>query len=109
MEKIKCHLVNFSICLTDLEKSKLKKADNGKVYLNACIGLRKEADKFGNDLNIFYNKTKEDRAAGAETSYVPGNANTVNFDAPEPPQITDQPVSEKDESAFPWADNTAGK
>jgi hypothetical protein len=109
MEKINCNLVNFSICLTDLEKKHLKKAENGKIYLNACIGTRKEADKFGNDLNIFYNKTKEERAAGAETCYVPGNANSVTFDAPAPPTMTDQPISDNDETAFPWHDNTAGK
>jgi len=92
MKKINCHLVNASICLSDIDCSKIKKASNGKIYLNFVINTRKETDQFGNDLNLSYTKTKEEKEAKIETVYVPGNAKSVTFDSPASPDFTDEPV-----------------
>jgi hypothetical protein len=96
MKKIDCHLINASICLSDLQAPKLKIATNGKIYLNFSIGVRKEVDQFGNDLTMSYTKTKEEREAKAETFYVSGNAKQVTFTGDPEPEFTDQPPSEED-------------
>ena len=97
MAKIEADIINFSICLSDLDKSKLKKADNGKIYLNGVINARKEADKFGNNLTLSFSKTKEEREAKAETVYIGGFAKSIIFDeAGSQPTFTDAPVDEND-------------
>ena len=99
---IKADLVNISICLTDLDKSKFKKADNGKLYLNATIGQRKETDKFGNDLTVFYSKSKEEREAKTETVYIPGNAKSVIFEAGSPPTFTEEIPTKQEFDDLPF-------
>lgn len=96
MTKINCNLINFSICLSDLSKGQLKKADNGKIYLNGVIAPRKEIDKFGNDLNIFFPKSKEEKELKAVTVYIPGNAKSVSFNAAKPPEMSDEPPTKEE-------------
>jgi len=100
MSKINCDLVNFSICLSKIDKSKLKKDDKGNIYLNGCIGMRKEPDQYLNDLTMFFQKTKEEREAKAETVYIPGNAKTVIFEASGDPHFTDEHVTPEDDLPF---------
>jgi hypothetical protein len=102
MEKINCHLINASICLTDLKAEKLKKATNGKVYLNFVVNTRKEKDQFGNDLNMSYAKTKEEKEAKVETVYIQGNAQSVTFESPEPAVMTNEGVEQKEIDNLPW-------
>jgi len=92
MGKINCDLINVSICLTDLEKKFLQKAENGKVYLNATITDRKEPDKFGNDLSIYYNQRKKNDGTRPAKAYVRGNIKSITFNTTEQPVFTDEPV-----------------
>jgi len=101
-EKINCHLINFSICLTDLNKTRLKKADNGKVYLNGIIRTRKEPSKFGDDLNMIYPKSKEEKELKAETLYIPGNARTVTFTDQSAPTMTEELPTKEDLDDLPY-------
>jgi len=101
MAKIEADIINFSICLSDLDKSKLKKADNGKIYLNGVINLRKEADKYGNNLTISFPKTKEEREAKIDTVYINGNAKAVIFEeGGNQPTFTNSEVTESDDLSF---------
>ena len=75
MSKINADIINVSINLTDLDRSKFSSDKNGKMYLNFSLNARKEPDKYGNDLTISYKKDN-----GKETVYIKGNAKTVNFD-----------------------------
>jgi hypothetical protein len=100
--KIEADLISLSICLSDLDKTKLKKADNGKIYLNATLSLRKEADKYGNDMTIFYSKTKEEREAKADTVYVTGNAKQVIFEAAKTPVMTEAVPTVSDMQDLPF-------
>lgn len=56
--------IDISICLDDLKSSKkIKKASNGKLYINLTLRARKEPDNFGNDCSIYATPTKEEREA----------------------------------------------
>lgn len=94
MHKINCDLINASICLTDLDASQFQIGSDKKKYLNFTINLRKEADKFGNDLSISYKKEK-----GQETKYIKGNAKTVTFDNSQQPAQA-EPFQSKADKQF---------
>lgn len=104
MDKIECDLINVSICLSELDKDNLRKADNGKIYLNIAVVKRKEKDKYGNDLNVCYARSKEEREAGVETKYLKSsNAKTVTFGGDgKPVQMTDEPPTPQDLDDLPF-------
>jgi hypothetical protein len=52
-----------SICLSDIPKDKIKKAENGKLYLALQIRPKKEPDQFGNNVFVAVNPGKEEREA----------------------------------------------
>jgi hypothetical protein len=82
-----------SICLTDLlEKAKaghsaFTKGTNGKVYANIKIWLNDEADKYGNDVGIQLNSTKEKK--DVEGSVYIGNAKSPKSNEPAAVQVDD--------------------
>jgi hypothetical protein len=49
---------------------KIKKAENGRYYVNLCLGERKEIGKYGETHTLFVSQTKEEREFGVETVYV---------------------------------------
>jgi hypothetical protein len=101
MAKIEADIINFSICLSDLDKSKLKKADNGKIYLNGVINARKEPDQYGNNLTLSFSKTKEEREAKVDTVYINGNAKSIIFEGGgSQPTFTNEAPGENDD--LPW-------
>lgn len=53
-----------SICLSDIPKRLIKKADNGKMYLNINVIERKEAGRFGDTHFIVASCKKEDQQEG---------------------------------------------
>ena len=69
-------MITISICLSDIPKEKMKKANNGKVYVNLVVAPRKEADQYENTHTVFVNRTKEEREANATITYV-GNGKEV--------------------------------
>ena len=62
----------ISICLSDLPKTHMDKAKNGKIYMNLTIGMRKEPDQWGRDLKVFVTPTQTDRENKAPKCYVGG-------------------------------------
>lgn len=71
-------LINMSICLSDIDKTKIKKAKNGKLYIGLTIRQRKEPDQYGQDVYAHIAQTKEEREAKVDKVYV-GNGKLVNF------------------------------
>ena len=68
----------ISICLSDIPKELMRKADNGKSYINLVVDKRREPDKFGNTHTVYINQTKEEREAKMDKIYV-GNGKEYLF------------------------------
>ena len=54
-------LINMSICVSDIAKSKIKQAENGKKYMNITVAKRREADSYGNTHTVFMSQRKSVR------------------------------------------------
>lgn len=50
----------LSICVTDIDKSRLLKHENGKVYMSLQTWDNDEPDQFGNDFSVSMARTKEE-------------------------------------------------
>ena len=88
----------ISLCLSDLPKEKITAAANGKKYISIVVDSRKEPDKFGNDLTVAINQSKEERAAKQPKKYV-GSGKTYTFGADNKPSQTQkapEPIKETD-------------
>lgn len=73
--------INLSICLSDIPKSKIIKAKNGKLYLNVDVKPKKEVDKFGYDHYAMVAQTKEEIQAKDEKIYI-GKGKSIKFTSP---------------------------
>lgn len=71
-------LINISICLSDIDKSKITEGKNGKKYINLTCAKNKGIDKFGNSHGVYITQSKEDRESGLKRTYV-GNGKEVVF------------------------------
>lgn len=63
-------LINMSICVSDIAKSKIKQAENGKKYMNITVAKRREADSYGNTHTVFMSQSKEEREAKTDRVYI---------------------------------------
>ena len=81
-------MINLSICLSDIPKDKMKKAENGKIYVNlSAIPLKEEtvkADEYGNTHAVCVSRTKEEREAKTPAIWV-GRGKELVF-VPQAPQ-----------------------
>lgn len=84
----------LSICVSDIPKDLIKKADNGKLYMNICVSEMKQKDKFDNTHTVFMGQTKEQREAKVDKIYI-GNGYSVTFN--------EKPVTSEDINSFPPA------
>ena len=92
----------ISICLSDLPKEKITTSDkNGKKYISLVVDDRKEADKFGNDVTVYVNPTKEERAAKANKVYV-GQGKNFDFNNQQAQTPEKKSVTEHDDSGLPF-------
>lgn len=69
-----------SICASDIDKSKLTKGKNGKLYLPIVVWLNNEKDKFGNIASIQISQSKEEREAKEKPIYI-GNLKEFSSDS----------------------------
>ena len=87
-------IISASIDLSKIDKSKIVAGKNGQKYYSISISVNDEADKFGNDVAIITNQTKEEREAKAPKVYL-GNGKTVwkanGSSAPAPANDDDLP------------------
>lgn len=83
-------LINISICLDKIDKSKVTVGKDGKKYLNLTISKNRETDKFGNTHTVAHSQSKEEREAkvnrvfvGNGKEFVFGNNNSTPAPAPQ--------------------------
>ena len=60
----------LNICLSDIDKSKIFTAKNGKMYLSVVVTERKEVDQFGNDLVVYVSQSKDERDNKSPKNYI---------------------------------------
>ena len=73
----------LNICVSDIPKHLIKKANNGKSYMTICVSEMKQADKYGNTHTVFMGQNKEERTAKADKIYI-GNGKVINFGEQKP-------------------------
>ena len=81
-------MINISICLSDLPKSKIKLSDNGKKYCNLVVVERREKGRYDETHYVALSQTKEEREAGEPKVYV-GSGKEYN---PQPQQPTPEAI-----------------
>lgn len=78
-------LINVGICLSDIPKERIKRAENGKAYVNIVVSERRDPDQYGNTHTIYMYQTKEERDAKANRSYI-GQGKAVVFNSTSTPE-----------------------
>ncbi|HTJ53746.1 MAG TPA: hypothetical protein VL443_30030 [Cyclobacteriaceae bacterium] len=69
-------IISASIDLNKIDKSKIKPGKDGAKYYNIQIIVNDEPNKYGQDVSISENQTKEQRDVGEKKKYI-GNGKTV--------------------------------
>lgn len=69
-------LINLSIDLTKIDKSKINNHPNGSKYYSITVELKDEADTYGNNVSAWNAQTKEERAAKANRQFI-GNGKVI--------------------------------
>lgn len=62
-------LLNFSINLDKLDKSRVVKGAKGNYY-DLTVSISDQTSQYGNNVSVFDSQTKEQREAKAEKNYV---------------------------------------
>lgn len=68
---------DVSLCLSDFDKSRMRKGNNGKIYTNIVVGIRKEPDQWSRDVKVYESPTREDRENHVAKNYVGGGNMTI--------------------------------
>lgn len=63
-------MINISIDLSKIDKSRIKEGKNGAKYYNLTVDKKQSPDQFGNDHTVYNTPTKEEREAKTPKSYV---------------------------------------
>ncbi len=74
------NIVNASLDLTKIEKSKIIKGKKGS-YINVTMFINDENDQYGNNASVIISQTKEEREAKTPRVYL-GNGRTVGNNQP---------------------------
>lgn len=69
-------LISASIDLNKINKSRIIDGKNGQKYYNILISVNDEKDKYGQDVSISHNQTKEERERGDKKVFL-GNGKTI--------------------------------
>ena len=69
-------IINASIDLSKIDKSKIVEGKNGAKYYNFSITVNDEKDQYGNDVKLTAQQSKEEREAKATKVYI-GNGKTT--------------------------------
>lgn len=98
-------IISASIDLKKVDTTKIIKGKTGARYYPIQIFINDEKDKFGNDVGITDQQTKEQREAKEKKKYI-GNGRTVyeSNPAPSAPAESEEKFSEKfsDEDDLPF-------
>lgn len=109
MEENKIDLqFEISLCLSDIPKTYMTKAKNGKIYGEIIVGIRKEPDQWGRDLKVYMKPSKQDREEKAPKNYV-GGGRMITFvqsqgEAPTDNEVDNlfTPTTESEENNCPY-------
>ena len=82
-------IINFSLNLDKLDKSKVIKGAKGNYY-NVTLSLNDEVSQYGHNASLFDTQTKEERTAKSERNYI-GNGKVVWTDG----NISAAPMEDK--------------
>jgi len=69
-------IINASIDLSKIDKSKIVEGKNGAKYYNFSITINDEKDQFGNDVKLTAQQSKEEREVKTPKVYI-GNGKTT--------------------------------
>lgn len=73
-------IINCSIDVKMIDKSKIKVHANGSHYWNFSVMERKEADEFGNTHYVVEQQTKDEREAKAPKNYMKSSGKSYVFE-----------------------------
>lgn len=97
--------ISVSVCVTDIPKSAIKVADNGKKYINIVVASRQNEGKYGETHTVYMSQSKEEREAKMEKCYI-GSGKAYQPKAASPvttESIEQMPViSEEEASDLPF-------
>lgn len=94
-------LINIGICVSDIPKERVRRAENGKCHINIVVAERREVDKYGNTHTVYLSQSKEERAERKDRIYV-GQGKAVVFQpVSRPEDIDNLPPTQQDED-IPW-------
>lgn len=86
-------ILNGSINLSKLDKSRFIKGKNGAVYVNLTAFLSDEPNEYGQDVSFVEAQTEEERESKAKRNYIGNGKITFNSDKkdtsrqPEAPKV----------------------
>lgn len=87
----------LNICLSDIDKSKIFTAKNGKKYLSVVVTDRKEVDQYGNDLVVYVSQSKDERDNKSPKNYIGSGKTYGEKPTTAQPQEVPQPQDEETE------------
>lgn len=93
-------IINASIDLTKIDKSKIKNHQNGGKYYQISIIVKDEKDQFGNDVAIQQSQTKEEREAQTPKIYL-GNGKTA-YDSGGGQPVSNTPATDNEPDDLPF-------
>lgn len=63
-------MINISIDLSKIDKSRIKEGKNGAKYYNITVDKKQAPDQYGNDHTVYNTPTKEEREAKVGKVYI---------------------------------------
>lgn len=95
-------IINFSVNLDNLDKSKIVKGKKGNYY-PLTLSVNDEVSQYGDNVSVFTTQTKEERDAKAKRTYV-ANGKVVWTDGniSAVPREEQPAVAEADDMDFPF-------
>ncbi|WP_286846526.1 hypothetical protein [Proteiniphilum sp. UBA5463] len=72
-------MITVSVCLSDIPKSEIVEAKNGKKYVNLVLDERRETGQYGETHMLYMSQTKEERQNKAKKVFV-GSGKEYKFE-----------------------------
>lgn len=89
-----------SICISDIPTEQIRKASNGKLYVNLYINEKKEQDMYGNTHYASCAPKKEERVEGKKYFCGDFKVSKPYSAPPTPEQVAAMPPAEPDDLPF---------
>ena len=69
-------LISLSLCLSDIDKTKITEGKNGKKYLSVTASINDEPNQWGQNASLYHSQSKEEREDKADRAWL-GNGKVV--------------------------------